>query len=355
MNPQDLSRLGRPYNPKAVAKMILVKEDGSVVILPIDDNNQKAEVSSSCIRVKLANLPHASATGIAMRSPTKYKTVPTAMQTALCVARRADIKKWRASGVQIRIVGKATTILHGQESHLKLSMVNGGFEQGTKFKKTGWLLNHAVTAQRMETTQTEAAYAPNGLGNDLYIVEFIQAEQASIARDEQALAERKKRLAKLVEAHKSSTSHSSSSEKATQPSCRFHHSVNEKDLALSLKAIYEKYFKKPTSMKLLSNFDSVSDFTAMLYIILVGCGVVINKQATPFCEFINLQVWTLDATSRTIRNHLNQLLGSNQDAETFKIEDIRNEKLKQDFQNLKRCFQKSHFYGGISELLDNKE
>ena len=38
MNPQDLSRLGRPYNPKTIAKTILVKEDGSVVILPIDDH-----------------------------------------------------------------------------------------------------------------------------------------------------------------------------------------------------------------------------------------------------------------------------------------------------------------------------
>ena len=290
-----------------------------------------------------------------MRKTTKYKTVPTAMQTALCVARRADIKKWRTSGVQVRIVGKASTILHRQEKQLKLSMANGGFEQGTKFKKTGWLLNHAVTPSRMATTQAEAVYSANGLGNDLYIVEFIQAEQAEIARDEQALAERKKRLAKLVKAHQSSTSSSSTDGKASQPSCRFHRSVNEKDLALSLKEIYEKYFKKPTSMKLLSNFDSVSDFTAMLYIILVGCGVVANKQATPFYEFINMQVWKLEATDRTMRNHLNQLLGSTKNAELFSIENIRNEKLKQDFQNLKRCFQKSHFYGGISELLDNKE
>ena len=117
------------------------------------------------------------------------------------------------------------------------------------------------------------------MGEENYVVQFIKSEQASIKRAERELTERKKRLNRFVKEHQSAINSNSSEKKTSQPCCRFHRCVNEKELALSLKDIYEMYFKSPVRKKLLSNYDSVSDFTAMLYIILVGCGVVINKQA----------------------------------------------------------------------------
>lgn len=349
MNPQDLSRLGRHENPNHLPILVITQEGEKKFVFPTNTSPQRLETSSPYIYVKVKNIPHESAIGIALRNyiGNKKSTVPS--QTAFGLVRRSDIEKLRSKGILVRVIGKTTTILQANNWQLDKAKEKDSFTHIPKTSKPSWKLNHAVSITHKAPKHAKSAYS------DLYIIEYIQAEQAGIAKDEQALAERKKRLAKLVKAHQSSISNSSPSEKATQPSCRFHRSVNEKDLAVSLKTIYEKYFKKPTSMKLLSNFDSVSDFTAMLYIILVGCGVVANKQATPFCEFINMQVWKLEATDRTMRNHLNQLLGGNTNAETFSIESIRNEKLKQDFQNLKRCFQRSHFYGGISELLDNKE
>ena len=271
------------------------------------------------------------------------------------VVRRSEISKLRNKGVIVQVVGKVSTVLHDFRLQQETTAAYSKIIKPATYKKSSWQVNHAKSSRSISACLEGAVFSAKGMGDDLYLVQYIKSEQASIERAERELAERKKRLNRFVKEHQNATKSDSSEKKTSQPCCRFHRCVNEKELALSLKDIYEMYFKSPVRKKLLSNYDSVSDFTAMLYIILVGCGVVINKQATPFCEFINLQVWALDATSRTMRNHLNQLLGGSQDAETFKIEGIRNERLKQDFQNLKRCFQKSSFYKGISELLDNKE
>jgi len=271
------------------------------------------------------------------------------------VVRRSEISKLRNKGVIVKVVGKVSTVLHDFRLQQETSVVQNRTIKPAMCQNSSSQINYSISSRYTSVFWNSVVFSAKDMGEENYVVQFIKSEQASIKRAERELTERKKRLNRFVKEHQSALNSDSSEEKTSQPCCRFHRCVNEKELALSLKDIYEMYFKSPVRKKLLSNYDSVSDFTAMLYIILVGCGVVINKQATPFCEFINLQVWTLDATSRTMRNHLNQLLGDSQDAETFKIEGIRNERLKQDFQNLKRCFQKSSFYQGISELLDNKE
>lgn len=351
----NLGRLGRLEVPNHSILPVTIKDDGSIVVLPSGTVARPLEKQRLSVHLNSIRPRRPVSAGIVLRDCQKYMPQTLSAQTALGVIRRSEISKLRNKGVVVQVVGKVSTVLHDSRLQQIITAAYNKIIKPATYKKTAWQVNHAKSSRSISVCLEGAVFSAKGMGDDLYFVQYIKSEQDSIERAEHELAERKKRLNRFVKEHQNATKSDSSEKKTSQPCCRFHRCVNEKELALSLKDIYEMYFKSPVRKKLLSNYDSVSDFTAMLYIILVGCGVVINKQATPFCEFINLQVWTLDATSRTMRNHLNQLLGDSQDAETFKIEGIRNERLKQDFQNLKRCFQKSSFYKGISELLDNKE
>ena len=351
----NLGRLGRLDNPNHLIQPVTIKDDGSIVVLPSGKDVLLVEKQRLGVHLNYIRPRRPVSAGIVLRDCQKYMPQPLSVQTVMGVVRRSEISKLRNKGVIVQVVGKVSTVLHDFRLQQDTAAAYSRIIKPVTYQNPSWQVNHAKSSRRISVCLEGAVFSAKGMGDDLYLVQYIKSEQASIERAEHELAERKKRLNRFVKEHQRAINSNSSEEKTSQPCCRFHRCVNEKELALSLKDIYEMYFKSPVRKKLLSNYDSVSDFTAMLYIILVGCGVVINKQATPFCEFINLQVWALDATSRTMRNHLNQLLGDSQDAETFKIEGIRNEKLKQDFQNLKRCFQKSSFYKGISELLDNKE
>ena len=351
----NLGRLGRLDNPNHLIQPVTIKDDGSIVVLPSGNDVLLVEKQRLGVHLNYIRPRRPVSAGIVLRNCQKYMTQPLSVQTALGVVRRSEISKLRNKGVIVKVVGKVSTVLHDFRLQQETSVVQNRTIKPAMCQNSSSQINYSISSRYTSVFWNSVVFSAKDMGDDLYFVQYIKSEQASIKRAERELKERKKRLNRFVKEHQSATNPDSSEEKTSQPCCRFHRCVNEKELALSLKDIYEMYFKSPIRKKLLSNYDSVSDFTAMLYIILVGCGVVINKQAAPFCEFINQQVWALDATSRTMRNHLNQLLGGCQDAETFKIEGIRNEKLKQDFQNLKRCFQKSSFYQGISELLDNKE
>ena len=351
----NLGRLGRLDNPNHLIQPVTIKDDGSIVVLPSGNDVLLVEKQRLGVHLNYIRPRRPVSAGIVLRTCQKYMPQPLSVQTALGVVRRSEISKLRNKGVIVKVVGKVSTVLHDFRLQQETSVVQNRTIKPAMCQNSSSQINYSISSRYASVFWNSVVFSAKDMGEENYVVQFIKSEQASIKRAERELTERKKRLNRFVKEHQSAINSNSSEEKTSQPCCRFHRCVNEKELALSLKDIYEMYFKNPARKKLLSNYDSVSDFTAMLYIILVGCGVVINKQATPFCEFINLQVWTLDATSRTMRNHLNQLLGDSQDAETFKIEGIRNEKLKQDFQNLKRCFQKSSFYQGISELLDNKE
>lgn len=351
----NLGRLGRLDNPNHLIQPVTIKDDGSIVVRPSGNDVLLVEKQHLGVHLNYIRPRRPVSAGIVMRNCQKYMPQPLSVQTALGVVRRSEISKLRNKGVIVKVMGKVSTVLHDFRLQQETSVVQNRTIKPAMCQNSSSQINYSISSRYTSVFWNSVVFSAKDMGEENYVVQFIKSEQASIKRAERELTERKKRLNRFVKEHESATKSDSSEEKTSQPCCRFHRCVNEKELALSLKDIYEMYFKNPARKKLLSNYDSVSDFTAMLYIILVGCGVVINKQATPFCEFINLQVWTLDATSRTMRNHLNQLLGDSQDAETFKIEGIRNERLKQDFQNLKRCFQKSSFYQGISELLDNKE
>lgn len=351
----NLGRLGRLDNPNHLIQPVTIKDDGSIVVLPSGNDVLLVEKQHLGVHLNYIRPRRPVSAGIVLRNCQKYMPQPLSVQTALGVVRRSEISKLRNKGVIVKVVGKVSTVLHDFRLQQETSVVQNRTIKPAMCQNSSSQINYSISSRYTSVFWNSVVFSAKDMGEENYVVQFIKSEQASIKRAERELTERKKRLNRFVKEHQSAINSNSSEEKTSQPCCRFHRCVNEKELALSLKDIYEMYFKNPARKKLLSNYDSVSDFTAMLYIILVGCGVVINKQATPFCEFINLQVWTLDATSRTMRNHLNQLLGDSQDAETFKIEGIRNERLKQDFQNLKRCFQKSSFYQGISELLNNKE
>lgn len=351
----NLGRLGRLDNPNHLIQPVTIKDDGSIVVLPSGNDVLLVEKQRLGVHLNYIRPRRPVSAGIVLRNCQKYMPQPLSVQTALGVVRRSEISKLRNKGVIVKVVGKVSTVLHDFRLQQETSVVQNRTIKPAMCQNSSSQINYSISSRYTSVFWNSVVFSAKDMGEENYVVQFIKSEQASIKRAERELTERKKRLNRFVKEHQSAINSNSSEEKTSQPCCRFHRCVNEKELALRLKDIYEMYFKNPARKKLLSNYDSVSDFTAMLYIILVGCGVVINKQATPFCEFINLQVWTLDATSRTMRNHLNQLLGDSQDAETFKIEGIRNERLKQDFQNLKRCFQKSFFYQGISELLDNKE
>lgn len=350
----NLGRLGRLDNPNHLIQPVTIKDDGSIVVLPSGNDVLLVEKQRLGVHLNYIRPRRPVSAGIVLRNCQKYMPQPLSVQTVMGVVRRSEISKLRNKGVIVKVVGKVSTVLHDFRLQQETSVVQNRTIKPAMCQNSSQI-NYSISSRYTSVFWNSVVFSAKDMGEENYVVQFIKSEQASIKRAERELTERKKRLNRFVKEHQSAINSNSSEEKTSQPCCRFHRCVNEKELALSLKDIYEMYFKSPVRKKLLSNYDSVSDFTAMLYIILVGCGVVINKQATPFCEFINLQVWTLDATSRTMRNHLNQLLGDSQDAETFKIEGIRNEKLKQDFQNLKRCFQKSSFYQGISELLDDKE
>lgn len=351
----NLGRLGRLDNPNHLIQPVTIKDDGSIVVLPSGNDVLLVEKQRLGVHLNYIRPRRPVSAGIVLRNCQKYMPQPLSVQTVMGVVRRSEISKLRNKGVIVKVVGKVSTVLHDFRLQQETSVVQNRTIKPAMCQNSSSQINYSISSRYTSVFWNSVVFSAKDMGEENYVVQFIKSEQASIKRAERELTERKKRLNRFVKEHQSAINSNSSEEKTSQPCCRFHRCVNEKELALSLKDIYEMYFKNPARKKLLSNYDSVSDFTAMLYIILVGCGVVINKQATPFCEFINLQVWTLDATSRTMRNHLNQLLGDSQDAETFKIEGIRNERLKQDFQNLKRCFQKSSFYQGISELLDNKE
>lgn len=351
----NLGRLGRLDNPNHLIQPVTIKDDGSIVVLPSGNDVLLVEKQHLGVHLNYIRPRRPVSAGIVLRNCQKYMPQPLSVQTALGVVRRSEISKLRNKGVIVKVVGKVSTVLHDFRLQQETSVVQNRTIKPAMCQNSSSQINYSISSRYTSVFWNSVVFSAKDMGEENYVVQFIKSEQASIKRAERELTERKKRLNRFVKEHQSAINSNSSEEKTSQPCCRFHRCVNEKELALSLKDIYEMYFKNPARKKLLSNYDSVSDFTAMLYIILVGCGVVINKQATPFCEFINLQVWALDATSRTMRNHLNQLLGDSQDAETFKIEGIRNERLKQDFQNLKRSFQKSSFYQGISELLDNKE
>lgn len=351
----NLGRLGRLDNPNHLIQPVTIKDDGSIVVLPSGNDVLLVEKQHLGVHLNYIRPRRPVSAGIVLRNCQKYMPQPLSVQTALGVVRRSEISKLRNKGVIVKVVGKVSTVLHAFRLQQETSVVQNRTIKPAMCQNSSSQINYSISSRYTSVFWNSVVFSAKDMGEENYVVQFIKSEQACIKRAERELTERKKRLNRFVKEHQSAINSNSSEEKTSQPCCRFHRCVNEKELALSLKDIYEMYFKNPARKKLLSNYDSVSDFTAMLYIILVGCGVVINKQATPFCEFINLQVWTLDATSRTMRNHLNQLLGDSQDAETFKIEGIRNERLKQDFQNLKRCFQKSSFYQGISELLNNKE
>lgn len=351
----NLGRLGRLDNPNHLIQPVTIKDDGSIVVLPSGNDVLLVEKQHLGVHLNYIRPRRPVSAGIVLRNCQKYMPQPLSVQTALGVVRRSEISKLRNKGVIVKVVGKVSTVLHDFRLQQETSVVQNRTIKPAMCQNSSSQINYSISSRYTSVFWNSVVFSAKDMGEENYVVQFIKSEQASIKRAERELTERKKRLNRFVKEHQSAINSNSSEEKTSQPCCRFHRCVNEKELALSLKDIYEMYFKNPARKKLLSNYDSVSDFTAMLYIILVGCGVVINKQATPFYEFINLQVWTLDATSRTMRNHLNQLLGDSQDAETFKIEGIRNERLKQDFQNLKRCFQKSSFYQGISELLNNKE
>lgn len=351
----SLGRLGRLDNPNHLIQPVTIKDDGSIVVLPSGNDVLLVEKQRLGVHLNYIRPRRPVSAGIVLRNCQKYMPQPLSVQTVMGVVRRSEISKLRNKGVIVKVVGKVSTVLHDFRLQQETSVVQNRTIKPAMCQNSSSQINYSISSRYTSVFWNSVVFSAKDMGEENYVVQFIKSEQASIKRAERELTERKKRLNRFVKEHQSAINSNSSEEKTSQPCCRFHRCVNEKELALSLKDIYEMYFKSPVRKKLLSNYDSVSDFTAMLYIILVGCGVVINKQATPFCEFINLQVWTLDATSRTMRNHLNQLLGDSQDAETFKIEGIRNEKLKQDFQNLKRCFQKSSFYQGISELLDDKE
>lgn len=351
----NLGRLGRLDNPNHLIQPVTIKDDGSIVVLPSGNDVLLVEKQHLGVHLNYIRPRCPVSAGIVLRNCQKYMPQPLSVQTALGVVRRSEISKLRNKGVIVKVVGKVSTVLHDFRLQQETSVVQNRTIKPAMCQNSSSQINYSISSRYTSVFWNSVVFSAKDMGEENYVVQFIKSEQASIKRAERELTERKKRLNRFLKEHQSAINSNSSEEKTSQPCCRFHRCVNEKELALSLKDIYEMYFKNPARKKLLSNYDSVSDFTAMLYIILVGCGVVINKQATPFCEFINLQVWTLDATSRTMRNHLNQLLGDSQDAETFKIEGIRNERLKQDFQNLKRCFQKSSFYQGISELLNNKE
>lgn len=351
----NLGRLGRLDNPNHLIQPVTIKDDGSIVVLPSGNDVLLVEKQHLGVHLNYIRPRRPVSAGIVLRNCQKYMPQPLSVQTALGVVRRSEISKLRNKGVIVKVVGKVSTVLHDFRLQQETSVVQNRTIKPAMCQNSSSQINYSISSRYTSVFWNSVVFSAKDMGEENYVVQFIKSEQASIKRAERELTERKKRLNRFVKEHQSAINSNSSEEKTSQPCCRFHRCVNEKELALSLKDIYEMYFKNPARKKLLSNYDSVSDFTAMLYIILVGCGVVINKQATPFCEFINLQVWTLDATSRTMRNHLNQQLGDSQDAETFKIEGIRNERLKQDFQNLKRCFQKSSFYQGISELLNNKE
>lgn len=351
----NLGRLGRLDDPNHLIQPVTIEDGDRIVVLPSGTVAHLVEKQRLGVHLNSIRPRRPVSAGIVLRNCQKYMPQPLSVQTVMGVVRRSEISKLRNKGVIVQVVGKVSTVLHDFRLQQDTTAAYSRIIKPVTYQNPSWQVNHSKSSRSISVCLEGAVFSAKGMGDDLYFVQYIKSEQASIKRAERELKERKKRLNRFVKEHQSATNPDSSEEKTSQPCCRFHRCVNEKELALSLKDIYEMYFKSPVRKKLLSNYDSVSDFTAMLYIILVGCGVVINKQATPFCEFINQQVWALDATSRTMRNHLNQLLGDSQDAETFKIEGIRNEKLKQDFQNLKRCFQKSSFYKGISELLDNKE
>lgn len=351
----NLGRLGRLEVPNHSILPVTIKDDGSIVVLPSGTVARPLEKQRLGVHLNSIRPRRPVSAGIVLRDYLEHMTQPLSVQTELGVVRYSEISKLRNKGVIVKVVGKVSTVLHDFRLQQETSVVHSRTIKPAMCQNSSSQINYSISYRYTSVCLNSIVFSAKDMVEKNYFYQFIKSEQASIKHAEHDLAERKKRLNRFMKEHQSAINSDSSKEKTSQPCCRFHRCVNEKELALSLKDIYEMYFKSPVRKKLLSNYDSVSDFTAMLYIILVGCGVVINKQATPFCEFINQQVWALDATSRTMRNHLNQLLGGSQDAETFKIEGIRNEKLKQDFQNLKRCFQKSSFYKGISELLDNKE
>lgn len=351
----NFGRLGQLDDPNHLIQPDTITDSDRTADLPSDTVAHPVE--KQCLGVHLNSTGRRCpvSAGIVVRDYLEHMNQPRSVQTKLGVLRRSEISKLRNKGVIVKVVGKVSIVLHDFRLQQETSVAYCRTIKPAMCQNSSSQINYSISYRYTSVFWNSVVFSAKDMGEENYVVQFIKSEQASIKHAEHDLAERKKRLNRFVKEHQRALNSDSSEEKTSQPCCRFHRCVNEKELALSLKDIYEMYFKSPVRKKLLSNYDSVSDFTAMLYILLVGCGVVINKQATPFCEFINLQVWALDATSRTMRNHLNQLLGDSQDAETFKIEGIRNEKLKQDFQNLKRCFQKSSFYKGISELLDNKE
>lgn len=351
----NLGHLGRLDDPNHLIQPVTIEDGDRIVVLPSGTVAHLVEKQRLGVHLNSIRPRRPVSAGIVLRNCQKHMPQPLSVQTVMGVVRRSEISKLRNKGVIVKVVGKVSTVLHDFRLQQETSVVQNRTIKPAMCQNSSSQINYSISSRYTSVFWNSVVFSAKDMGEENYVVQFIKSEQASIKRAERELTERKKRLNRFVKEHQRAINSDSSEEKTSQPCCRFHRCVNEKELALSLKDIYEMYFKSPVRKKLLSNYDSVSDFTAMLYIILVGCGVVINKQATPFCEFINLQVWALDATSRTMRNHLNQLLGGSQDAETFKIEGIRNEILKQDFQNLKRCFQKSSFYKGISELLDNIE
>lgn len=351
----NLGRLGRLDDPNHLILPVTIKDDSSIVVLPSGKEVLLVEKQRLGVHLNYIKPRRPVSAGIVLRNCQEYMPQPLSVQTVMGVVRRSEISKLRNKGVIVQVVGKVSTVLHDFRLQQETSVVHSRTIKPAMCQNSSSQINYSISYRYTSVCLNSIVFSAKDMVEKNYFYQFIKSEQASIKHAEHDLAERKERLNRFIKEHESAINSDSSEKKTSQPCCRFHRCVNEKELALSLKDIYEMYFKSPVRKKLLSNYDSVSDFTAMLYIILVGCGVVINKQATPFCEFINQQVWALDATSRTMRNHLNQLLGGSQDAETFKIEGIRNERLKQDFQNLKRCFQKSSFYKGISELLDNKE
>lgn len=248
----NLGRLGRLEVPNHSILPVTIKDDGSIVVLPSGIVAHPLEKQHLGVHLNSIRPRRPVSAGIVLRNCQKYMPQPLSAQTALGVVRRSEISKLRNKGVVVQVVGKVSTVLHDSRLQLETSVVQNRTIKPAMCQNSSSQINYSISSRYTSVFWNSVVFSAKDMGEENYVVQFIKSEQASIKRAERELTERKKRLNRFVKEHQSALNSDSSEEKTSQPCCRFHRCVNEKELALSLKDIYEMYFKSPVRKKLLA-------------------------------------------------------------------------------------------------------
>lgn len=241
----NLGRLGRIDDPNHLIQPVTIKDDGSIVVLPSGNDVLLVEKQRLGAHLNYIRPRRPVSAGIVLRNCQKYMPQPLSVQTVMGVVRRSEISKLRNKGVIVKVVGKVSTVLHDFRLQQETSVVQNRTIKPAMCQNSSSQINYSISSRYTSVFWNSVVFSAKDMGEENYVVQFIKSEQASIKRAERELTERKKRLNRFVKEHQSAINSNSSEEKTSQPCCRFHRCVNEKELALSLKDIYEMYFKSP--------------------------------------------------------------------------------------------------------------